>query len=79
MSTLHPLFAAITFSLLYNTLVILDVSEVTCVIARTMQEVWLLDVEPYSLFHSNGQLLIEQLVAVVWWQVNTIETVDKSN
>ena len=30
--------------------------------------------KPYSLLHSNGQFLIEQLVAAVGWQVNAVET-----
>ena len=34
--------------------------------------------KPYGLFHSNSQLLVQQLVAVIGWQVNTVETADKS-
>lgn len=44
----------------------------------TYKEVWLLDMKPNGLFHSNSQLLVQQLVAVIGWQVNTVETADKS-
>ena len=34
---------------------------------------WLLNMKPYSLLHGNGQFGIEQLVAVIGRQVNTVE------
>ena len=30
--------------------------------------------KPYSLFNSNGEFLVEQLVTVVGWEINPIET-----
>ena len=42
------------------------------------REVWLLNMEPYSLFHSNGQFLIEQLVALVGRQVNAVEAGERT-